>query len=298
MTTMLGSEGVAPVTASATNPTRWALERGAQLSRDLRLMQPLGGGDRYEVWVAWDDRLLAPVVVKLLRPNLIGDERARRAMAREAEALGGLWHPVLVRSFGADLGAAVPYLTLELLEGPRLSTLLRRYGPLSAEQVVLMARRLASALHYMAAEAWVHLDVKPRNIIVTATPRLIDLSVARPIAVARRTTGVGTAAYMAPEQIDPARAGSIGPASDVFGLGATLHEALTGRPAFPSSHAERHPQLRLERPVLPPKTPPVLAALVSAALEPDPAARPTAGNIHDELDELTTWAARSARRLR
>ena len=281
-----------------------ALSAGTELrpdlliAPDLRLLKPLGGGDRYEAWIAWHDRLLAPVVVKLLRPHLAGDERARRAIAREVEALSRLSHPVLVRSFGANLDAAVPHLTLELLDGPRLSTLLRRYGPLSGEQAVLLARQLASALHYIANQGWVHLDVKPRNIIVMATPRLIDLSVARPIEVARRTTGVGTAAYMAPEQIDPARAGEIGPPSDVFGFGATLHEALAARQAFPATPQEPFPQLRSDRPTLPTKTPPVLAALVTAALDPDPARRPDAATVHDALDDLVTWAARSGRRLR
>lgn len=288
----------APSDAIANDPTRWALEAGSHIGPELWLLERLGGGDRYEAWVAWDDRLLAPVVVKLLRPHLLSEARSRRAMEREVQALLRLSHPVLVRPFGADLDAPVPYLTLELLEGPRLSTLLRRHGPLSAEQAVLLARQLASALHYIAGEGWVHLDVKPRNVIVTATPRLIDLSVARPMAVARRTSGVGTGAYMAPEQIDPRRSGEIGPPSDVFGLGATVYEALTARQAFPSLPDDPHPQLGVDRPALPPKTPHQLAALVTAALDPDPARRPAAARIHDELDDLAVWAGRSARRLR
>ena len=108
-----------------------------------------------------------------------------------------------------------------------------------------LGRRLASALAYLAAEGWVHLDVKPRNIVMTATPRLIDLSVARPVELARGRSGVGTNAYMAPEQCDPALADLVGPPSDVWGLGVTLHEAVTGSPAFPREDGMgRHPQLR------------------------------------------------------
>lgn len=277
---------------------RPALEPGAELAAGLRLLERLGGGDRYEAWIAWDDRLLVPVVAKLLRPELRDDPRALGAIAREAHALHLLEHPVLVRSFGSHLDGTLPYLVLEFLDGPRLSTLLRRHGPLSIEQVVLMARQLAAALHYMGHEGWVHLDVKPRNVIMTASPRLIDLSVARPIRVARGTTGVGTDAYMAPEQILPERSGEIGPPSDVFGLGATLLEALTGRQPFPASRTERHPQLRPDRPPLPEQAPSLLRDLVAATLDDRPDRRPTAAAVHDALDGLAEWAHRSIRRLR
>ena len=90
-----------------------------------------------------------------------------------------------------------------------------------------------------------HLDVKPRNIIMAGRPRLIDLSVARrrASAPAAWTRPVGTDAYMAPEQCEVARFGELGPATDVWGLGATLYEALAGEPPFPPD-GERFPQLR------------------------------------------------------
>ena len=111
----------------------------------------------------------------------------------------------------------------------------------------------------MAGEGWVHLDVKPRNVVMTSSPRLIDLSVARRVGAARRISRpVGTDAYMAPEQCDPARFTEIGPAADVWGLGATLFEALTGRQAYPSDHDGRFPQLRVGPPSLPDKAPPAL----------------------------------------
>ena len=81
--------------------------------------------------------------------------------------------------------ATRPHLVLEHLEGPRLSSLIRRYGPLPPEQLVPLATQLCSALHYLAAEGVVHLDVKPANTIMAAPPRLIDLSVAMPLAAAR-----------------------------------------------------------------------------------------------------------------
>lgn len=262
-------------------------------------LELLGGGDRYEAYVCWDERLHTTVVAKVLRPHLLDDVRARTAIAAETEALARLQHPGLVRAFGAELDGPRPHIVLEHLEGPRLSTLIRRFGPLAAEQLLPLAARVAAPLAYLAHEGWVHLDVKPRNIVMTAEPRLIDLSVARPVGAARQIRrGVGTDAYMAPEQCDPARFAEIGPASDVWGLGVTLFEALTGRPAFPQDRAARFPQLRSDPPRLPPKAPPGLGALIQACLADDSANRPSAGQVEDLLEPLARWSAQAVRRLR
>src|ERR671914_292309 len=82
------------------------------------------------------------------------------------------------RSFGAQLGGERPHLVLEHIEGPRLSTLMRRYG-MSLEQLLPLALNLCSVLHYLAHAGVVHLDVKPSNVIMGGEPRLIDLSIAR-----------------------------------------------------------------------------------------------------------------------
>jgi serine/threonine protein kinase len=239
------------------------------------------------------------VVAKLLRPHLVGDLQARAMLHGEADALEQLQHPVLVRSFGAFIEGARPHLVLEHLEGPRLSTLVRRFGPLAAEQIIPLAGRMISALAYLANEKWVHLDVKPRNIVVTASPRLIDLSVARPVSALKGIRRpVGTDAYMAPEQCDSDRYGEIGPASDVWGLGATLYEALTGRQAFEPDGVDRFPQLRRTPPIVPAKAPPALAAAIGACLVNDPAQRPTAEQLGDLLEPLADWSARAVRRLR
>lgn len=280
-------------------PRSWAFDAGDEIAPGRRALKLLGGGDRYEAYVAWDERLYIPVVAKLLRPHLLDDSRSRAAIAAEATALERLQHPVLVRSFGAVLDGARPHLVLELLDGPRLSTLVRRYGPLAAEQLVPLARQLCSALQFMASAGWVHLDVKPRNIIMTASPRLIDLSVARPIAAARAVRRpVGTDAYMAPEQCDPGRFAEMGPPSDVWGLGATLFEALAGKPAFPSDGARRFPQLRAASPAVPDKAPPALAAAIAACLQDDAAKRPTAIEVSQLIEPLVDWSARGLRRLR
>lgn len=287
------------MTDAATARRRWSFKPGDSIGPGRRALKLLGGGDRYEAYLAWDDRLYIPVVAKMLRPHLVDDAWARAAMASEAEALEYLQHPVLVRSFGAMLDGDRPHLILEFLDGPRLSTLLRKFGPLAAEQLVPLARQLCSALQFMAIEGWVHLDVKPRNIVMTSSPRLIDLSVARRGAAAKGITApVGTDAYMAPEQCDPSRFSEIGPAADVWGLGATLFEAVAGRQAFLADGVDRFPQLRLGPPSVPDKAPPALADAILACLQHDSASRPTAGELDEMIEPLAEWSARAVRRLR
>jgi len=260
----------------------WRFAEHAEIVPGLRAVRLLGGGLRYEAYLAWQDRLRALVVVKVLRPGQVEDPVALSGLRGEAALLDRLAHPLLVRGFGAQLDGARPHVVLEFIEGPRLSTLNRRYG-VNLEQVLPLALNLASVLHYLAEERVVHLDVKPRNVVMGGSPRLIDLSVARTLdqPIHRH---VGTDAYMAPEQCDPERFAAIGPPADVWGLGATLHETLSG--AQPFTRGERFPQLRGRPRPLPPEVPGALAAAVMACLEPRPQDRPTAGGLADVLEPL------------
>lgn len=277
----------------------WRLREGDPVVPGRRVLMLLGGGERYEAYLAWDERLVSPVVAKMLRPDAVEEKRAAHAARREARALETLQHPVLVRMFENALEAERPHLVLEFLDGPRLSTLIRKWGPLSAEQLIPLARQLASALAYIDHAGWVHLDVKPRNIIMTGSPRLIDLSLARTIADARSVSSpVGTDAYMAPEQCLPDRFGEIGPAADVWGLATTVYEALTGRQAFPAQPNDRFPQLHVAPPEMPAKAPRSLAEALTAGLRPAPGDRPTALEFYDLLDPLADWSHRRIRRLR
>ena len=239
--------------------TGWNLSEGDEIAPGRRAVRLIGGGRRYEAYLAWADHLRALVVVKVLRPEQTGE---LDGMRREAAMLRRLAHPMLLRSFGAQLSGDRPHLVLEHIEGPRLSTLMRRYG-MALEQVLPLALNLCSVLHYLAHERVVHLDVKPSNIIMGGEPRLIDLSIARRLdELHELTSPVGTDLWMAPEQRDVERFGEIGPASDVWGLGATL------------------------RATLPDRVPTPVADVVAACLAPRPADRPTADELARELEPL------------
>lgn len=265
---------------------RWTFEQGDAIVAGRHAVSLLGGGDRYEAWLAWDERLRSLVVAKLLRCGQTGHAGARRGLNAEAALLSRLSHPLLVRSFGAELGPDRPHLVLEFVEGPRLSTLIRRYGVI-VEQALPLALNLCSVLHYLAVEGVVHLDVKPRNIIMAGSPHLIDLSVARPLdELGSLESRVGTDAYMAPEQCEADRFGEIGSASDVWGLGATVHEAFTGELPYPRPDAmSPYPQLTC-RPRMGEAVPAAVRGPLLSCLEALAENRPTAAELGDALEPL------------
>ena len=284
-------------TAVAEPKTSWNLEPGQEIVPGRVAQGLLGGGERYEAYVAWNERLMMPTVMKVLRPAFVADERARRSMTSEGNLLAGLQHPGLTRVFGMDLDGPRPFIELEHIEGPRLSTLIRRHGRLNPEQAFPLGRQLAATLHFLHSEGFLHLDVKPSNIIMGPVPRLIDLSVARRASRAHLIRGfVGTDAYMAPEQADPELWSTIGPKADTWGLGATFYYAVAkGLPHTKGRHeatgVERFPQL-VESPAAldPERHSPPLVDLIMQTLSRAPEARPTVAELFDRFDELAERA--------
>jgi eukaryotic-like serine/threonine-protein kinase len=278
----------------STASTGWNFSEGDEIVLGLTAIKLLGGGRSYEAYLAWDERLFAPVVVKIVRPDQVDDEATLRGLQRETDMVGRLNHPVIVRGFRAVLDGPRPYLELENLDGPRLSTLLRRYGTLPLQQLLPLGLEMCSALHYLRTSGVVHLDVKPSNIIMGSPPRLIDLSIARPVeSAAGLTTAIGTDFYLAPEQADPQRIGVPGPASDVWGLGATLFEAAAGYRPFADGVrdesaplTERYPQLVEPPRALPADLPGQVAKPIYACLEYDPTDRPTPAELAGVLEPM------------
>jgi serine/threonine protein kinase len=182
---------------------------------------------------------------------------------------------------------------LEYLDGPRLSTLLRT-SVIALEQVLSLGLELASAVHYLQRRDVVHLDVKPRNIIMAGPPRLVDLSVAKRLSEVANVSGpIGTTAYMAPEQCDRRFFTELGPPADVWGVGVTLYHALAKRSPFPrpapereAPVEERYPQLVHDPAPLPRDVPRPFAELIERTLARRPADRPAAAELAAELEPL------------
>ena len=277
----------------------WGFVEGDPITADLTAMRLLGGGEAYDAYLAFDEITYGPVVVKVVRPGQVVDERTLRGLRREVATLDRVNHPAVVRALRSELSGDRPHVVLEHLDGPRLSSLVRRYGPLQEQQYLPLAIEVASALHYLHRIGHVHLDVKPSNVIMGAPARLIDLSVARTVEEAARLDHpIGTDPYMAPEQCDPPGSGTPGPASDVWGLGATLFEAVAGYKPFDRAGldavtvAERFPQV-VDTPYdLPDRVPSDVAKVVHACLEPQPANRPLPHEVAEGLQPALERAPR------
>ncbi len=281
-----------------TQPETWGLQAGDEIDTTLVVVRTIGGGARYEVFEAHDRRLDAPVAVKVLRPHRVAEQRSLDALRREAALGERLRHPSLVRHLRWTAEPPRPHLVMELVAAPSVEDHLEDVGPVRVVETCLLGLHMLAALGYMHGQGVLHLDVKPANVTMGDPPRLLDLSLARPAIGTRLDREVGTPAYMAPEQC---RRDVLSVATDVFGLGATLYEALTAMQPFSAGTDDdaadleaRYPQL-WEDPVpvgeLRDEIPGSLAALVTSCLARDPRRRPPdtsacAAALGDVLDSL------------
>jgi eukaryotic-like serine/threonine-protein kinase len=273
-------------------PHSWHLDEGDRITPELTVLRRLGGGSAYEVFLAFDEITYVAVVVKVVRPDQVGDEHTLRGLRREVEALALVNHPVVVRRLRYDLEHERPHVVLQHIEGPRLSSLIRRHGRLQEQQYLPLAIEVAAALHYLQGVDLLHLDIKPSNVIMAAPARLIDLSIARAPEHAARGKQLGTDYYMSPEQADPETHGAPTFASDVWGLGATLFHAVAGYRAFDTGSedaeelASRYPQLVDEPYDLPAQVPDPVREVIAASLDKDPAKRPLPSEIVDAFEPV------------
>ena len=287
-----------------TDPESWGLGRGDEIDGSLVVIDPIGGGTRYEVFHAWDRTLFCEVAVKMVRPHRVADERAMQGFERELGLGRRLAHPNLVRFLRWSL-AERPYMVLEYVTAQTLADHLSDVGAVSVPETALLGVRMCSALHYLHSSGVIHLDVKPANLTMGDPPRLLDLGIARTAVRPQRLRNrVGTTSYMAPEQCSRE---PISPVTDLFGLGVTLYEALSGMRPFGEGDADaeapeaRYPQL-VDEPV--PlrdvkEVPDRLHRLVMACLERDPSRRPADAvtvaleleRVLEELhvDEILAW---------
>ncbi|WP_242342791.1 serine/threonine-protein kinase [Anaeromyxobacter terrae] len=250
--------------------------------RTLRLLRQNGDVSVYD---AWSLERGCRCVAKVLRGGRFDRPAGRRALRAEGTLLLSLSHPHIVRGYELLEHPRVA-LIMETLPGETLSHLLRRRGGLAARDVAMLGRQLCSALHYLHGVGVLHLDVKPSNVVCHGgIARLLDLGIARPPG--RGVPGIGTAAYMAPEQ---ARGGLLTAAADVFSLGAVLFEAVTGSAPFRSDgDRDRYEQLerRATRVRAVCRVPAALSEAIDASLEPEPARRPPLPRVLSALERVT-----------
>jgi serine/threonine-protein kinase len=256
---------------------------GGTLSGRYETGEKLGTGGMSNVWKATDRILERTVAVKVLAEHLSDDERFVARFRREALAVAKLIHPNIVQVYDTGVDEGRHYIVMEYVEGRSGAQILQRSGPVEPEVAAEIGIQACAGLDYAHRRGIIHRDVKPGNLMIVGGPvgggemivKLTDFGIARAIEQTRITqvgSVVGTAAYLAPEQV---RGEEATPATDVYALGVVLYQFLTGRlPYEGSSLAELAVRQQNEKP-LPPDTynsevPETLGAAVLRALEGDP----------------------------
>ena len=268
-----------PQGTSTTPPAR-PYEPGAGLGRLVagryRLGAVLGVGGMAIVHRAQDIQLHRAVAIKLLRLEVAGDTDIAMRFRREALAATVLRHPNIVACLEAGADAGQPFLVMELVEGEDLAARLRRVGRLAPSEVVRIGLDVARGLSVAHARGIVHRDMKPGNILLARDGRAIitDFGIARlgtdPEAAVPGTT-LGSVHYFSPEQ---AKGEGTTAASDVYGLGLVMYEALTGERAWSGDTTAALAAVRVGAPAPSPRAkrpevPAALDAIVIRALDPD-----------------------------
>jgi eukaryotic-like serine/threonine-protein kinase len=268
---------------------------------------PLGAGGMGEVYRARDTRLERTVAIKILPAQFSADPVRKQRFEREAKTISSLNHPHICVLYDVGHQDGIDYLVMECVEGETLAKRLEK-GPLPLEQVLKYGMQIADALDKAHRSGVIHRDLKPGNIMLTATgAKLLDFGLAKPAApltsVATLTAAVtqsspmteqgaivGTFQYMSPEQIE---AKELDGRSDIFSLGAVLYEMLTGQRAFQGKSQLSVASAILEKEPAPisslkPMTPPALDHSVKKCLAKFPDERwQSASDLASEL----TWIA-------
>ncbi|WP_426184918.1 protein kinase domain-containing protein [Microbacterium sp. TWP3-1-2b2] len=252
-----------------------------------RLGPCLGRGGMAVVYRAEDTILGRTVAIKLLgQADQPSPDTAR--VRSETTVLASLNHPSLVTLYDARLDPGhAQYLAIEYVDGPTLASRLS-HGPMSEAETASLACDLSEALQVVHDAGIIHRDVKPSNVLLAPnsrreagwTAKLTDFGIAFSLGDPRVTSPgivVGTAAYMAPEQV---RGADLTPAVDIYSLGLVLIEALTGEPAFPVTGKVQTALRRLtDSPVIPDSVDPSWGTLLARMTRADPKERPSARDV-------------------
>jgi serine/threonine protein kinase len=270
------------------------------------IVRPLGAGGMGEVYLARQGGQLR--ALKVVRADRETDPQAAARFRREVLALGKLRHPGIVQIIDAGrLESGALYLAMEYVAGSDLQRTVGEGGPLSVGEALVLLARVADALAYAHAQGVVHRDLKPGNVLLEdgepARAKIIDFGLAKIYADEKLTRltedqqVLGSPLYWAPEQSSSA---SVGPAADVYALGAIAYFALSGQPMFKPrpavalvyAHVHEVPEPLSARCEIDP----ALDELVRACVAKAPAARPTAAQLAADLARMAAGAPRSAPR--
>lgn len=258
--------------------------------RRYRVIERIGSGGMAEVYKAVDEVLGRTVAVKVLHPQYAQEPNFVARFRQEAQAAANLSHPSIVNIYDWGRDDDTYYIVMEYVRGTDLKTLVEQEGPLDPRTAAQYGAQVCAALSVAHGYGIIHRDIKPHNIVITpdGTVKVMDFGIARAGNTTMTQTGsvLGTAQYVSPEQ---AQGRTLTPATDLYSLGVTLYEAVTGRLPFdgdtPVAIALKHVN---EEPVPPrrirPSVPPALEAVILKAMRKNPADRyESAAEMRDDL---------------
>lgn len=268
---------------------------GEVLGDRYRLDDRIAAGGMGEVWQATDTVLGRDVAVKTLHAGRAEDPGFQTRFKHEARAMAVLHHPGVADVY--DYGQSGPdaYIVMARVQGEALNQRIATRGRLTVPETMSIVAQAGRALQAAHQAGIVHRDVKPGNLIIQpdGTVTLVDFGVARSAESAALTGAkevVGTALYIAPEQVSKEQTG---PSADVYALGCVAYHCLTGHPPFmgdnPITIALQH--VRDEPPPLPRDVPPAVRAVIETAMAKDPAARFSSAAAMADAAELASAGA-------
>jgi tRNA A-37 threonylcarbamoyl transferase component Bud32 len=262
------------------------------------LLEEVGRGGMGIVYRARERKLDRIVALKQVRAAALADDDAIQQCLKEAKAVSRLNHPNIVQIFRVSDSGDEPFIALEFVEGP---TLAGRIGgtPLAPRLVGTIGAAVTRAIQHAHEHGIVHRDLKPANILLSGppdnpVPKVTDFGAAKELAHANDAAGtrfLGTPSYMAPEQVE-SKWGPVSERTDVYGIGAVLYEALTGRPPFcADSIGETLRQVTESQPVNPrllnPAIPRDLETICLKSLQKSPLRRyASAAAVADDLERF------------
>ncbi|MBR0104336.1 MAG: protein kinase [Firmicutes bacterium] len=210
------------------------LNKGDMLSQRYEIVEKIGVGGMSVVYLAKDTKLGRDVAVKILREELAADEDIRARFGDEAKSAASLIHPNIVNVYDVGEDKGCDYIVMEYIEGKTLKDLIKEKAPFNSITTISVALQVANALSYAHKNKIIHKDIKPQNIMIAknGNVKVMDFGIARAANISTLTnvvSAVGSVHYLSPEQ---ARGGFVDNKSDIYSLGITMYEMVTGKIPF------------------------------------------------------------------
>ena len=230
------------------------LELGTMLSGRYEVLKRVGSGGMADVYMAKDHKLNRNVAVKVLKSEYVEDEKFLKKLETEAQAVARLSHPNIVNIYDVGMEDGINYIVMELAEVITLKEYIRKKGYLSPKETVEISTQIASAISHAHKNHIIHRDIKPQNILVSDTGiiKVTDFGIAKATSsntVTSTATAMGSVHYISPEQ---AKGRFCDEKSDIYSLGITMYEMVTGHVPFDHENGVTIALMHLQNEITPP----------------------------------------------